>query len=81
MCQKTKLTKHFFVLLNQPFPLQRAIPIGVVKNTPSTQYLYEVSKNNIFLTEKQIKDLGFQPPKAPQTYLVPIEIPRDWFLH
>ena len=81
MCQKTNIKKLFFVLLNQPFPLQRAVPLGVVKSTVKTQYLYDVSRNTSFLTEKQIKDLGFVPPKALQCYLVPIEIPRDWFLH
>jgi hypothetical protein len=81
MCQKTNIKKHFFVLLNHPFPLQRAVPLGVVKNTVTTQNLYEISQNTTFFSEKQIKDLGFQSPNALQSYLVPIEIPRDWFLH
>lgn len=81
MCQKQNTIKHFFVLLNQPITLQRAFPVGVVKKTAFTQSLYELSRNTTYLTENQIKDLGFQSPKALQAYLVPIEIPRDWFLH
>ncbi len=81
MCQKINVTKRFFVLLNHPFPLQKAIPLGVVKNTATSQCLYELSRNSLFLSENQIKELGFEPPKALQAYLVPIEIPRDWFLH
>ena len=81
MCQKTNTIKRFFVVLNHPFPLQRSIPLGVVKQNPYVQQLYEITRTSLFLTEPQLKELGFQAPKASQAYLVPIEIPRDWFLH
>jgi len=81
MCQKLNLTKRFFVLLNHPAPLQKAIPIGLVKNTPTAQSLYELSRNSLFLSDKQVKELGVNPPKALQAYLIPIDIPRDWFIH
>ena len=81
MCQKTNALKHFFVLLNHPAPLQKPLVMGVLKETSTVVSIYEVSRNTIFLTETQIKELGYQPPKVHQSYLLPIQIPRDWFIH
>jgi hypothetical protein len=81
MCQKTNITKRFFVLLNHPPPLQRPLVLGVLKPTPLVSSIYETTRNTLFLTEKQIKDIGYQAPTVHQVYMVPIEIPRDWFLH
>lgn len=81
MCQKTNTIKHFFLLLNHPPPLQKPLVMGVLKQTPLSTSVYETSRNTIFLSEKQINELGYQPPKLNQAYLLPIEIPRDWFIH
>ena len=81
MCQKTNLTKRFFVVLHQPYPLQKALFLGVVKENPISKELFENSRNSLFLSSKDIQSLGVKPPVIPGTYLVPIEIPRDWFLH
>lgn len=81
MCQKTNTLKHFFVLLNHPFPLQRPLVVGVVRNTPETREIYERTKTSLFLSPKQIQELGLKIPSQPPSYLVPIQIPRDWFIH
>ena len=81
MCQKTNITKRFFVVLNHPAPLQRPLVLGIVKPTMTVTSIYEATRNTIFLTEKQILELGYQAPKVNQAYMLPIEIPRDWFLH
>lgn len=81
MCQKRNTLKQFFVLLNHPAPLQKPLVMGVLKQTPMSLSIYETSRNTVFLTEKQIMDLGHTPPTLHQAYLLPIEIPRDWFLH
>lgn len=81
MCEKSKHVKRFFVLLNHPAPLQKAIPMGVLKDASHLQFLYEKTRNTVFLSTKEVKGLGFQPPQESNIYLVPIEIPRDWFIH
>lgn len=81
MCNKSHMTKRFFVLLNHPFPLQKALVLGVVKDTPQSQHIFEATRNPIYLTPHQIKCLGIKPSSTPETYMVPIQIPRDWFLH
>lgn len=81
MCNKSHMTKRFFVLLHHPFPLQKALVLGVVKNTEQSQAIFEATRNPTYLTAQQIKCLGVKPPSTPETYMVPIQIPRDWFLH
>jgi hypothetical protein len=81
MCEKSKLLKHFFVVLNHPYPLQKALAMGVVKHTPDTRLLFEKQRNQLYLTKTDIQSLGLNPPKESNVYLVPIQIPRDWFLH
>ncbi len=74
-------TKHFFVVLTHPFPLQKALVLGVVKATPQAQALFEGSRNSVFLTPPQLQSLGLPQPQFKETYMVPIAIPRDWFIH
>ena len=82
MCQKTNLTKRFFVLLHQPFPLQKVLVLGVAKHTPHSEALFDQSRNTFFLTPSEIQLLGIKPHCTyREAYMVPIEIPRDWFLH
>ena len=81
MCQKTNILKHFFVVLNQPVPLQKAIVLGVVKQTHFTKEMFELTRNSPFLTRENVQSLGIKPPPALKAYLVPIQINRDWFIH
>lgn len=80
MCQKNHI-KRFFVLLHHPFPLQKALVVGVVKHTPQSQEIFEATRNPKYLTPQQMKCLGMKPPSTPETYMVPIQIPQDWFIH
>lgn len=81
MCQKANTIKHFFVLLNHPSPLQKPLVMGVLNQTYFTKNLYDLQRNTTFLTAAQIKDLGFKVPQENKAYLLPIQIPRDWFIH
>lgn len=81
MCNKSKLTKHFFVLVNHPAPLQKPYVMGVVKQNYLTKELFESTRNSVFLQKKDVESLGYKAPSVLQAYLLPIEIPQDWFLH
>lgn len=81
MCQKSSISKRFFVVLNHSASLQKPLVLGVLKPTPLVVSIYETSRNTFFLNEKQIQELGYPPPTVHQAYMLPIEIPRDWFLH
>jgi hypothetical protein len=81
MCQKTNTIKRFFVLLNHPPPLQKPLVLGVLKHTFDTETIFEQARNTTFLTESQIRKLGYQVPLENKAYLLPIDIPRDWFIH
>ena len=81
MCNKSKITKHFFVLVNHPFPLQKPYVMGVVKPTILTTQLFERTRNSVFLDKKEVESLGYKAPSSLSAYLLPIEIPKDWFLH
>lgn len=80
MCTKQNLLKHFFVVVNHPAPLRRPLVLGVVKQTPHTKSLFEKCRNTV-LSKQEVEDLGFKPPSVQNSYLLPIEVPRDWFLH
>jgi hypothetical protein len=81
MCQKINSVKRFFVVLNHPAPLQRPLVLGIVKPSPLVVSIYDTTRNTIFLNDKQVKELGYPAPPVNQSYMLPIEIPRDWFLH
>ncbi len=81
MCQKTNITKRFFLLLNHPPPLQKPLVMKVLKETPFTTTVYDQTRNTIFLSNKHLLELEIQPPKVHQAYMLPIDIPRDWFIH
>jgi hypothetical protein len=80
MCQKN-LLKSFFVLLNHPAPLQKPLVLRVLKSTPQTMDLFEKNRNFTFLSAADVKTLGVEPPSQLKAYLLPIQIPREWFLH
>ena len=81
MCQKSNIFKHFFVVVNHPVPLAKPYVLGVIKRNPFAENLFEESRNKFFFGEKEVTLLGINPPKLTQAYLLPIQIPRDWFLH
>ncbi len=81
MCQKTNTMKSFFLLLHHPPPLQKPLVLRVLKSTPHTLTLYEKSRNTVFLSPSDIQSLGVEPPIHKNAYLIPFQIPRDWFIH
>ena len=80
MCIKAN-TKRFFVLLHHPPPLQKSLPLGVYKQTSLTKEMFESTRNQVFLNKTQLKELGIENHHFRNAYLVPIEIPQDWFIH
>jgi hypothetical protein len=73
--------KHFFVVLYHPPSLQKALVAGVLKKTPQTQAIFEESRNTYFLQKEHLLTLGLKIPAQKDSYLVPIQISRDWFIH
>jgi hypothetical protein len=73
--------KHFFVILYHPPSLQKALVAGVLKKTPQTQAIFDETRNTVFLRKDDIQSLGLKLPAHRHSYLVPIQIPRDWFIH
>ena len=80
MCNKTNLTKRFFVLFHHPINAHKPIQLGLLKETPSTTMLYKPN-DLTFLLKQDVEQFGYKFPKGSRCYMVPIEVPRDWFLH
>ena len=80
MCQKTSITKRFFVLVNIPIQTQKPLVMGVLRNQFMTDVLWKQKRDGM-LKETEVEALGYTPSVGMRAHLVPIEIPRDWFLH
>lgn len=83
MCQKINTMKRFFLLMSHPPHNQ--IP-HVVDVFPQRYFVQEVvaetvKNNQSFLTKDQIVRLGVLPSPNPRAFIIPIDIPRDWFIH
>lgn len=81
MCQKHNATKRFFLVVNHPPPLQKPFVLGLVKATPFTQGLFEKCRNTVYLERKEVEAMGLVPPRANHSFMLPVDVPRDWFLH
>lgn len=81
MCQKTNITKRFFVLVNQGHTFQSPQVLAVLKETPQVRHVFDTTKYSSYLMKRDVLLLGKTPPPMGKDYLLPIEIPRDWFLH
>lgn len=81
MCQKTQTFKRFFLVVNHPPPLQKPYVLGLIKRTPQTELLFEYGRNKTFLNRKEVERVGITSPIQTHAYLLPVEVPRDWFLH
>ncbi len=80
MCNKTSLTKHFFVILNHPLSAQKPLVLGVLRNQPHVQDLYKKTQPGI-LSPSQIERLGYPSAVGMRAYLLPIQIPWIWFVN
>ena len=80
MCQKNSL-KRFFILLSHPSPYQHPKVLSVFKDTPNVKQMFETTRYTSFLSKRDVLLLGKQPHGTGKEYLVPVEIPRDWFIH
>jgi hypothetical protein len=81
MCQKSNLTKRFFLLVNHSYPLQQPSVVSVFKETPQVKQVFATTKFSPFLLKSDLVFLGKSPSPTGKDFLVPVEIPRDWFLH
>ncbi len=81
MCNKTNVTKRFFLLLHHPHHFQKPTILHIFPNQMFVQQIVKESKEQTFLTKKQSEILNISPSVGARSYFLPIEIPRDWFLH
>lgn len=83
MCQKSNITKTFFVLLSHPLQSSRPTVITVLQKKPHVQEIMNQMNANgqTFLWPAQLQLLSKDHPRGTRASLLPIEIPRDWFLH
>jgi hypothetical protein len=80
MCQKNTL-KRFFLLLSHPSPHQQPKVLSVLKDTPTTKNIFETARYSSCLSKRDVQALGKKAEATGKEYLIPIEIPRDWFIH
>lgn len=83
MCQKLNTTKRFFVLLNHPVAMKQPYVMTVLRDRPDVQTIMKQYEKNqqTFLVRTQTDALGIKSYPDMRTFLLPIDIPRDWFLH
>jgi hypothetical protein len=83
MCQKTNLTKTFFVLLSHPLHTPKPLVLTVLQKKPHVEQIFQEASANgqTFLWPSQLKSLLANQPQGTRASLLPIQIPRDWFLH
>lgn len=78
MCVKGPSCKRFFVLLNHPLRLPKPVVMGVIKPRPGLEPILKGSQ--VYLSEKQVQQLGHTPSVEMRAFLVPIDIPKEWVL-
>lgn len=81
MCQKIYKTKQFFLLLNHSAHTLQPTVVGVLKDTHKVREIVYKTKNDVFLLKRDVEALGYTHSAGMRPYIVPFEIPRDWFLH
>lgn len=81
MCQKTNITKRFFLLVHHAHPHQQPSIVSVMKETPFVKQIYNETKFSPWLQKRDLYTLGQSPSTQGKEYLIPVDIPRDWFLH
>jgi hypothetical protein len=81
MCQKSNVTKRFFLLVNHSHPVQQPHIISVFKETPQVKRVFDTTKFSPFLLKSDVVLLGKSPSPTGKDFLIPVEIPRDWFFH
>jgi len=57
------------------------IVLGVKKNTPYIQSIYEANQNTTFISKKDIENLGFSSSSDPKVKIIPMDVPRTFFLN
>jgi hypothetical protein len=81
MCQKIYNTKQFFLLLNHSVHTLQPSVVGVLKDTNRVREIAYKTKNDVFLLKRDVEALGYTHSVGMRPYIIPFEIPRDWFLH
>ncbi len=81
MCNKSNVTKRFFLVVHQPTPYLKPTILHVFPNQLPIAHLYKESNNQYFLTKEQAARMKLSSAVGTHSYIMPIDIPRDWFLH
>ena len=80
MCQKTNTTKRFFLLLHHPVYHKPNI-LRVFPDRLPIQNIIQESVYQDYLTKEQIERLKVPYTHNLRGFFLPINIPRDWFIH
>jgi len=80
MCVKNNIMVRFFAIVNMS-KNTAPIVLGVKKNTPYIQSIYEANQNTTFISKKDIENLGFSSSSDPKVKIIPMDVPRTFFLN
>jgi hypothetical protein len=81
MCQKPNITKRFFLLIHHAHPTQQPQVLSVLKEGPFINQIHNQTQFSSCLRKQDVLSLGKTPVSTGKDYLIPVDIPRDWFLH
>ena len=80
MCVKNNIMVRFFAIVNMS-KNTAPIVLGVKKHTPYIQSIYEANQNTAFISKKDIENLGFSSSSDPKVKIIPMDVPRTFFLN
>ena len=80
MCVKNNIMVRFFAIVNMSKNTAPTV-LGVKKYTPYIQSIYEANQNTSFISKKDIENLGFSSSSDPMVKIIPMDVPRTFFLN
>jgi hypothetical protein len=80
MCVKNNVMVRFFAIVNMSNTIA-PIVLGIKKNTPYIESIYEANKNSAFIKKKDIENLGFSSSSDPKVKIIPMDVPKSFFLN
>jgi hypothetical protein len=80
MCVKNNIMVRFFAIVNMS-KNTAPIVLGIKKNTPYIQSIYEANQNTTFISKKDIENLGFSSSSDPKVKIIPMDVPRTFFFN
>jgi hypothetical protein len=80
MCVKENMVVRLFAIINVT---KNTAPIilGVKKYSPYVASIYEANKTTTYISKKDIENLGFSSSSDPKVQIIPMDVPRTFFLN